>query len=62
MGVQGSGQSSVDTRLVGAGVLLLVAAGGLFLPTGVGVEVSAALVGLACVGIGVAAVRNVADG
>jgi hypothetical protein len=57
MRVEGPGESSVDGRLVGAGVALLLVAGALFVPTGVGVEVSAALVALACGGAAVAAVR-----
>jgi hypothetical protein len=52
---------SVDARLVGTGALFFVAAGLLFVPTGVGVEVSVALVAAACVAVA-AAVRSVAGG
>lgn len=61
MRVERPEQSSVDSRLVGAGVVLLVGAGALFIPTGVGVEVSVALVAIACSGIAYAVVRTLVE-
>jgi hypothetical protein len=58
-GPERSDHAPVDSRLVAAGVVLLVAAGALFLPTGVGVEVSAVLVALACGGVAYAGLRTV---
>jgi putative effector of murein hydrolase LrgA (UPF0299 family) len=51
----------VDARLVGTGALFLLAAGLLFVPTGVGTAVSVGLVAVACGAVAVAAVRSFGD-